>query len=263
MRAKPLLALSHGSRSQLLAAKLARIPTLVIFDYEFARALPGLASNYAMAPEVVASSIGHGNCKILKYPGIKEDVYVPQFKPDPAIETQLRIDGEHIVVTLRPPANEAHYRNPESEKLLQATIEMLAADERVQVILVPRNGKQASSMRALWPGLFASGKMIIPEHVVDGLNLIWYSDLVISGGGTMNREAAAMGVPVYSIFRGPIGAVDRYLAANGRLVLLESIDDVKSKVRLVRRSRSIDARMAPRPALDSIVNHIVAILKAQ
>jgi uncharacterized protein len=264
LRAKPALALSHGSRSQLLAAQLAGIQSVIIFDYEFARFLPGLSPTYAMAPELIeVSAIGLGGCKVLKYPGIKEDVYVPQFKPDPAIKAQLGIEGDKVIVTLRPPANEAHYHNPESEKLLQAAIEVIAADESVKVVLVPRNEKQASSLRMQWPGLFTSGKMVIPEHVVDGLNLIWHSDLVISGGGTMNREAAAMDVPVYSIFRGPIGAVDRYLAANGRLVLLESPEDVRSKLRLVRRNRPADAHMAPRQALHSIVDHVVAILEAQ
>jgi hypothetical protein len=264
LRAKPVLALSHGSRSQLLAAKLAGIQSVIIFDYEFARFLPGLSPTYAMAPELIeVSAIGLGGCKVLKYPGIKEDVYVPQFKPDPAIKAQLGIDGDKVIVTLRPPANEAHYHNPESEQLLQAAIEVIAADKCVKVVLVPRNKKQADSLRALWPGLFTSGKIIIPEHAVDGLNLIWHSDLVISGGGTMNREAAAMDVPVYSIFRGHIGAVDRYLAANGRLVLLESPEDVRSKLRLIRRNRPSDARMAPMEALRSIVNHVVAILEAQ
>ena len=77
--------------------------------------------------------------------------------------------------------------------------------------------------------------MRVPERVVDGLNLIWHSDLVISGGGTMNREAAALGVPVYSVFRGKIGAVDQYLSRHGRLVLLERAEDVRTRIALVRR----------------------------
>src|SRR5438093_5763560 len=105
------------------------------------------------------------------------------------------------------------------------------------MVLLPRSKRQDASMRQLWPELISSGKIRIPEHVVDGLNLIWFSDLVISGGGTMNREAASLGVPVYSIFRGRIGAVDRYLGATGRLVLLESEEDVQTKVRVVRRER--------------------------
>src|SRR5208283_5511531 len=106
-----------------------------------------------------------------------------------------------------------------------------------KVILLPRNRSQEISLRSSYPNLFATGKLVIPEHAVDGLNLIWHSDLVISGGGTMNREAAALGVPVYSIFRGEIGAVDRYLAESARLVLLEKVEDLSSKINLRRWER--------------------------
>src|SRR5947199_9405367 len=101
--------------------------------------------------------------------------------------------------------------------------------------------------------------MRIPEHIVDGLNLIWYSDLVISGGGTMNREAAALGVPVYSIFRGKIGAVDRYLSSTGRLVLIESVEDLHAKIQVIRRNRLAMPERVDGITLKSIVEQIVAI----
>ncbi len=97
--------------------------------------------------------------------------------------------------------------------------------------------------------------------MVEGLNLLWHSDLVVSGGGTMNREAAALGVPVYSIFRGPIGAVDRHLAAEGRLVLLESIGDVEKKILLRPRVKDGRGEFKPRRALGEIVDHIETILR--
>src|SRR5437762_9318457 len=87
------------------------------------------------------------------------------------------------------------------------------------------------------PHWFTGSKVVIPEKVVDGLNLLWHSDLVVSGGGTMNREAAALGVPVYSVFRGKIGAVDRNLQAEGRLILIESLEDVDHKIILKRRPK--------------------------
>jgi predicted glycosyltransferase len=105
--------------------------------------------------------------------------------------------------------------------------------------------------------------MRIPEHAVDGLNLIWCSDLVISGGGTMNREAAAMGVPVYSVFRGQIGAVDRFLNASGRLVLLERVQDIPAKVQAVRRDRPARPRGEGRAALTSIVSQLTAIVDSR
>ena len=104
--------------------------------------------------------------------------------------------------------------------------------------------------------------MRIPEQVVDGLNLIWHSDFVISGGGTMNREAAALGVPVYSIFRSKIGAVDQYLSSMGRLVLLESAEDLRTKILLVRRNRPAKPQNGHAAALSSIVEHIIAIMNS-
>ena len=118
-------------------------------------------------------------------------------------------------------------------------------------------------MRQLWPELLSTGKMMIPEHVIDGLNLIWFSDFVVSGGGTMNREAAALGVPVYSIFRGKTGAVDRYLAEQGRLTLLRSVDDVRSKMVLARRNTLAQPKNGHRPALGTIVDYVVAILESK
>ena len=141
------------------------------------------------------------------------------------------------MVTVRPPASEAHYHNPKSDDLFHAAIEFLGQKPEVRTVLLPRNERQAASIRNEWPELIKSGKVIIPHHVVDGLNLLWFSDLAISGGGTMNREAAALGVPVYSIFRGAIGGVDRYLSESGRLVLIEKVEDLSSKISLRRWER--------------------------
>src|SRR5205807_4542483 len=143
--------------------------------------------------------------------------------------------------------------------LFRAAVDFLATFERTKLIIVPRRTDQAKLARKLWPHLCAAGKLMILEHVVDGLNLIWHSDLVISGGGTMNREAAALGVPVYSTFRGEIGAVDRYLSDRGRLVLLESVQDLQSKIQLVRRSPAARSPNDNDVALSSIVNQVVAI----
>jgi predicted glycosyltransferase len=96
---------------------------------------------------------------------------------------------------------------------------------------------------------------------LDGLNLIWNSDLVVSGGGTMNREAAALGVPVYSIFRGNVGAVDQHLSEKGRLVLIQSVADVSAKIHLVRRQRRPVADVASRSTLHFIVDTIEEIVE--
>ena len=110
-------------------------------------------------------------------------------------------------------------------------------------------------MRQEWREAIAADKIVIPDHVEDGMNLIWNSDLVISGGGTMNREAAAMRVPVYSIFRGKIGAVDQYLAQQGRLILLETAGDVQTKIKAERRVASQPTSESA-PALETILANI-------
>jgi len=260
LREQPALSLSHGSRAQVMASAVRGIPSVVILDYEYAEFLPFFKPTWVIAPEVIPdSAIQIDKHKILRYPGIKEDVYVPTFKPNAAILDDLGLECNNIIVTARPPASEAHYYNPDSDLLFHAAMDALIGIQNTRIVLLPRNNKQASSIRKTWSEACSNGTIIIPEHALDGLNLIWHSDLVISGGGTMNREAAALGVPVYSVFRGRIGAVDRYLADIGRLVLLESVEDVQTKLIVKRTSRPIQSQ-GPSNALKRIVDHILTIL---
>jgi hypothetical protein len=165
-----------------------------------------------------------------------------------------------MLVVLRPPATEAHYHNPESETLFEETVRFLASFPKLRMVTLPRNGRQGRELQAAWSALISNGRMIVPSSPVDGLNLIWFSDFVVSGGGTMNREAAALGVPVYSIFRGKLGAVDRYLAEHGRLTLLQSAVDVRSKIKVERWNRPSQPKNTNRPALSFIVDSIISAL---
>jgi uncharacterized protein len=201
--------------------------------------------------------------QVLRYPGLKEDVYVPRFQPNPSEMNQLGFDEDDIVVTVRPPATEAHYHNPEADVLLDAALDFLTQAPDVRMILLPRNENQARTLRGTWGKWITNHKMVIPEHAVDGINVIWFSDLVVSGGGTMNREAAALGVPVYSIFRGKIGAVDRHLQQEGRLILIESVEDIRKKIVLKRRQKNEQRICNERPALQAIVDTIRDITKAR
>ena len=260
-RTRPCLALSHGSRSQIILSKLLGIESVLIMDYEHAQSLIAIHPSWTMMPDVIVENskkISYPN--VIAYPGIKEDVYAPDFKPDPSILDELGVAESELLVTIRPPATEAHYHNPASEGLFAAAINLLGTKENVRMLLLPRNERQAAFIRTEWPDLRESGKLIIPDHVVGGLNLIWYSDLVISGGGTMNREAAALGVPVYSIFRGKIGAVDRYLSEQGRLVLLETPHDVETKILLAKRPKQRTSNGKDRHVLLHLVNALESIL---
>ena len=235
---RPDVSMSHGSRPLVLLSSLLRIPTVLLFDYEHAASLPFLKPALGMAPEMItdpelAKRFQRG---LRSYSGLKEDVYVAAFKPDRSILKDLELTDTDIIATIRPPATEAHYHNPESEKLFVEVVEFLGRTPDVRMIILPRNEKtQRNFVLRTWPKWCADKKIIVPTRVLDGLNLVWHSDFVVSGGGTMNREAAALGVPVYSIFRGKIGAVDKYLAERGRLTLIETVEDVRKRIRPVRR----------------------------
>jgi uncharacterized protein len=258
---RPRIGVSHGSRSQLLACFALRIPNLTIFDYEFTATTQFINPTWAMVPDVVPTeSVKFTDCTVLKYPGIKEDVYLSRFQPDPALRERLGISMEDTLVLLRPPATEAHYHNPESELLLDEVLAYLLENPEVRTVILPRNERQANAMRQSCAGAIASGKVVIPRHVEDGLNLIWNSDVVISGGGTMNREAAAMRVPVYSIFRGKLGAVDRYLVQEKRLALLETPQDVRKHLALVRRRKDVrPVASGVNPTLTALVENIASM----
>lgn len=256
---RPDLALSHGSRAQILISAALGIPSVMMHDYEYSTKTGFIEPNWVLTPEVIPNAMGGSRSQTLKYPGLKEDVYIPRFQPDPSILQKLGIAPDEIVVTLRPPATEAHYHNREADHLFVAAVELFSANPSVRAVTLPRSANQGAQLKHRWASLIASGRMIIPSSPVDGLNLIWFSDLVVSGGGTMNREAAALEVPVYSIFRGKIGAVDRYLADSGRLMLLETVEDVKTKILLKRREKPLEMRISRPEAIERIIEAIVGI----
>jgi uncharacterized protein len=261
---RPQLAVSHGSRAQVLVCKALGIPSVMMHDYEHSTKTGFLEAEWTITPDIIPTDAmsRHGS-RTLKYPGLKEDVYVPRFKADPRILSDLKIAEDDLLITLRPPATEAHYHNPEAELLFAATLRLIASNSKIRAVTLPRNSRQGAQLRKDYSSLISSGHMIIPDHPVDGLNLIWFSDLVISGGGTMNREAAALNVPVYSIFRGKIGAVDRYLAESGRLIMLESVEDVETKILWTRREKPKQVSLTRPETLKSIIQSIITIGEAE
>lgn len=260
----PDLSVSHGSRSLLMTSSALRIPSVLLFDYEHTSRLPFSKPMMGIMPEFIQTGSLNSNFKIgvRKYSGLKEDVYAPLFTPDPAIISELSLDASRILVTVRPPATEAHYHNPEGEGLFIETIDVLGNHPEVQIVILPRNEKrQTKFIESRWQHWCDSKRIIIPERVVNGLNLIWHSDLVISGGGTMNREAAALDVPVYSIFRGKLGNVDEYLSSVGRLIMLQRSEDLYKKLVIAKRPRTGHNRSKDSRVLDQVVNLILEPLR--
>jgi uncharacterized protein len=87
--------------------------------------------------------------------------------------------------------------------------------------VLARTPEQGARLRALGlPGVE------VPADALDGPSLVAGADLVVSAGGTMNREAAVLGTPVYTTFAGELGGVDEWLIATGRLRLLRRAGDL-------------------------------------
>ena len=232
------LAVSHNSYSQILAARVLSLKIVTLMDYEHQPA-NHLAFRFASRivvpsafPEVALSRYGARPAKVFRYHGIKEDVYLANFKPDPKFESVLNdlgVTKSDVLVTVRPPASEALYHRFENE-LFDQLLEQLLARETVKVFLLPRNHAQRQTYSAK-----RHPRMIIPDRPLHGPNLIAYSDLVVSAGGTMNREAAALGVPAASIYLGEWAAVDEQLRKEGRLQKLSNRSDVE-RLQLVKKA---------------------------
>ena len=252
---KPTVAISHGSRSQMIAAHFLKIPIIMFLDYEYIQTIPFVTPNLIFLPSIISTEkFNTISSKIVPYPGIKEDVYVPSF--DPSILDYLGLSKDRINVVLRPPAHEAHYHNPESEVLFHNIIKFLINNSNVTTIIIPRDNKQKFQIKSRYKKYLISKRLVVPDEVINGLNIIWNCDLVISGGGTMNREAAALGVPVYSIFKGKIGDVDKYLSENGKLHLIEDEKDLLRKLKLIKRKRPVFSNKLNSLALQTIINEI-------
>ena len=239
------LAVSHNSYSQVLAARALSLRTVTLMDYEHQPANHlafRLASRVIVPrtfPEAALSRFGAHPGKVRRYQGLKEDVYLADFQSDPEFENELSklgIFGEDILVTVRPPASEALYHRFENE-LFDQLIQRLLATTSVKVVLLPRNNSQ----RLAYSRTLGSG-LILPPGPIDGANLIAHSDLVVSAGGTMNREAAALGIPAASIYLGEWSALDQELVEEGRMRKLSTAEDVRNLP--IQKKGPIEARRA-------------------
>jgi predicted glycosyltransferase len=224
---------SHGTRAVYIPARLHGIPLVMLMDYEHG-ALPRLFFRWPdlffvphVMPEETFLRRGVRPEALQKYQGLKEELYVYDLEPDASPLQRLGLNLEQPIVLVRPPASMAHYHIESGDELFVAVLDRLHAKRDVQVIVLPRTREQSESIRVLLNERGWS-RIHIPSEVTYGPNLIYYSDLVISGGGTMNREAACMGVPVYTIFKGPMGSVDRHLIADERLRMMDSAGQLDS-----------------------------------
>jgi predicted glycosyltransferase len=242
------LALGHGSNDVTVAARLLRIPCSTMFDYEWAtvqhtvncRLAQTVVVPEAIPPERLARYGADG--KIAAYPGLKEEYYLADFAPDSAVLSELGLDPVQPIAVVRTPPAVSLYHRFEND-VLGAVLERLRG---AQTVVLPRTPQQRAELR--------DTGFIVPEQAIDAQSLIAYADLVVSAGGTMNREAVALGTPVWTTFQGRPGAVDEQLIAEGRLRTLTSADDIVLEKRAagteerIRRDPALLAELLSRPA---------------
>ncbi len=220
------IALGHGSNDISVAAAMLRIPSSTMFDYEWAtvqhnvncRLASAVVVPDAIPPERLARYGASG--KLRPYEGLKEEYYLSGFEPDPGVLAELGLDRERPIVVVRTPPEVSLYHRFHSD-LFALVLERLreAAAEGLQPVVLPRVEAQRRELGAI-PGF------LVPEHAIDAQSLIALADLVISAGGTMNREAVALGTPVYTTFSGRMGALDERLIAEGRMGRLEDAGEL-------------------------------------
>jgi uncharacterized protein len=233
------VAVSHGSRALVLACAVLKIPCVTMYDYEFvSTSIFNKLSSKVLLPDLLPpdllKSMGLAGPRVAQYPGFKEEVYLGDFTPDPSLLSQLDVKPEEVLAVIRPPATVAHYHDPRSEEIVQALYDRISAMENVVGVITPRTASQAETIRV---ALKKPSAFRVLEKPVNGLNLIANADLVVGGGGTMNREAALLGVPVYSVFTGKVGTIDRTLSERGKLTLVRTLGEV-DRVKFVKRERS-------------------------
>jgi hypothetical protein len=246
------VALAHGSHELTLAARRLGVPSATTFDYEFATLQHQLgcrAATKVVVPEAIPpqrlAPYGVHPPKLLRYPGLKEEYYLADFEPDPAALDALGIARERVVVVVRTPPDVSLYHR-RSNPLFPQVLEHLGRDERVHAIVVPRTPEQRDYVRGL-----RLPSLLVPDGAVDAQSLIALADLVVSAGGTMNREAAALGVPVYTTYGGRLGGVDEALIREGRL---RPLTDPRALELVKRQTGGTRVRREPRVMLDLLLS---------
>ncbi|HEU0318750.1 MAG TPA: DUF354 domain-containing protein, partial [Solirubrobacteraceae bacterium] len=227
------LALGHGSNDVTVAAAALRIPCSTMFDYEWATVQHNVNCRLARAvvvpdaipPERLDRYGARG--KLKRYPGLKEEYYLADFAPDPAVLDELGLDRREPIVVVRTPPVVSLYHRFEND-LFAGVLDRLRG--AAQAVVLPRIASQRAE-------LIAAGGLIVPDRAIDAQSLIAFADIVVSAGGTMNREAVALGTPVYTVFEGRLGAVDERLIAEGRLKHLSSA----SELEITKRAAGTDS----------------------
>jgi hypothetical protein len=249
------VALGHGSNDVSVAAALLRIPSATMFDYEWATVQHNVNCRLARAVVVPAAIPPErlwrygARGRIRPYEGLKEEYYLADFQPSAEVLGELGLDVSRPIVLVRTPPEVSLYHRFENDLFAQVLHRLSgAAEQGVQTVVLPRVPAQREELRR-------AGGFTVPEHAVDAQSLIAHADLVISAGGTMNREAVALGTPVYTTFQGRLGAVDERLIGEGRMRMLKSAEELDLAKRSVS-SESVRVRRDPQLLIELLLSAV-------
>ena len=253
------LAVSHNSYAHCIAAKTLKIPYITIMDYEYQ---PANHINFRLANKILVPftfsfkdirKYGATRKRLVKYPGLKEEIYLWEFKQDREFWKNEfpDLDFEKVMCTVRPPATMAAYHNFENPIFNDLLIFLLSRND-VQVVLFPRTQEQREKLKKGFPELY------MPDKSVNGAQLIANSDMIISAGGTMNREAAVLGTPVYTVYAGKMGSVDKYLVKEQKIQILQKKSDFENLVFKKKAQKQISISKA---IFNFVINKILNAVK--
>ncbi len=239
------LALAHGSTDLPIACRALGIPNTTMFDYEWAALQHHVICRMAsrvLVPDAIPPQrlrrYGAAPPKLIGYPGLKEEYYLAGFEPDRTVPARLGVEPDAILCVVRTAPAYALYLGSENA-LEPRLLRRLSGVPEAQTVVLTRTPEQADAIEAL-----DLPRVVVPRRAVDGRSLVALADLLVSAGGTMNREAAVLCTPVWSTFEGRLGAIDEMLIRDGRLSLLTDPAEVvvARKARPVRVIRGRDPR---------------------
>lgn len=247
------VAVGHGSRSLPPAARLSGVRNLTMFDYEhvstwlFRRFCDRILVPRAVVDTVAGPDRGQSG-PWHPFEGFKEEIYLADFTPDGSLRSRLGVSDSDVLAVVRPPSRTAHYHDQASEAILDALARRIASASNVRAVWLRRDPSETV------PASARAANILIPDAPLDGLSLLAAADLAISGGGTMNREAALLGTPAYSIFTGPVGALDRELIETKRLTAVRDPRSVES-IPFTKKA-AVTPRVYGGELRESVVNQI-------
>ena len=256
---KPTLAVSHGSRTQLIACATMGIPSLLMFDYEYTESkIFNTFSKYLLAPKFIPDTrlkeAGFKLNKLIRYNGFKEEIYLNSFVPEENFRSTIGIDDGDILVVLRPPSLVGNYHDNRSEKLILSAISHFINVKNCVILIVNRTEVEK---KFILDNTQDHMNLRFLNKSVDGLQLLYAADYTISGGGTMNRESALLGTKTFSIFTGERPYLDEYLQSIGRLTFIENSEDF-SKIE-VKKEKKTDIQLHSKNIVQEITDLIVEL----